>query len=170
MDGHRMHRAFVSRQSWLAWLALCLVSAASAACDGDPQAPFESAERKYGDYQLAYPVLLRDCGFHACHGSEERLFRVYGPGRARLDPDTRAYAGTSGDEASLSYLLALSFIDDRDSEQSLLLKKPLAVEAGGLPHGGVDRFGRDVFRSEDDLGFRVLEAFVLEQRPDAGAD
>src|SRR5262245_16519045 len=30
------------------------------------------------------PILLRDCGFQACHGSQERFFRVYGPGRTRL--------------------------------------------------------------------------------------
>src|ERR1700755_2646142 len=29
------------------------------------------------------PVLLRDCGFQACHGSPERFFRVWGPGRTR---------------------------------------------------------------------------------------
>lgn len=147
----------------------------STACSGDPQPPFEAADREdraYGDYQLAYPVLLRDCGFHACHGSENRQFRVYGPGRARLDPDSRAFAGTTGDEASLSYVLALSFIDAARPEQSLLLKKPLAVEAGGLPHGGVDELGRDLYRSTDDQGYRVLETFVLGRadEPDSGAD
>src|ERR1700712_3636960 len=33
-----------------------------------------------------YPILLRDCAFSACHGSESGFLRVVGPGRPRLDP------------------------------------------------------------------------------------
>lgn len=109
---------------------------------------------------MVYPVLLRDCGFHACHGAEERFYRVWGPGRARLDPETRAFDGVTGDEASASFTLALSMIDARHPERSLLLRKPLAVAAGGAAHGGVDGFGRDVYRTVDDAGYVALRRWV----------
>lgn len=52
-------------------------------------------------------------------------------------------------------------IDVHHPEQSLLLRKPLAVSAGGAAHGGVDRYGRDVCRAVDDVGYVALEHWVL---------
>jgi hypothetical protein len=140
---------------------LVLVAVALLGCE-TPEAGYEPAEREYRAFEQAYPVLMRDCGFHACHGAPERLYRIYGPGRARLDPEVRAFGTQTGAEASLSYQLALSMIDARNPERSLLLRKPLAVAAGGSPHGGVDRFGRNVYRSKQDPGYQALERFVLE--------
>ena len=109
--------------------------------------------------QDVYPVLLRDCGFSTCHGAADRLFRVWGPGRARLQTDgitPEAFASPTGDEIGNSYALALAMIDPRNLGESLLLTKPLSVGAGGAGHGGVDRYGRDVYRTPDDAGFRVI--------------
>lgn len=122
---------------------------------------WEPPESSFREFQAVYPVLLRDCGFPDCHGAEERFYRVWGPGRARLDPETRAFDGVTGDEASASYTLALSMIDVRHPAESLLLRKPLAVSAGGAAHGGVDRYGRDVYRTVDDAGYVALERWVL---------
>lgn len=147
---------------WFLGLRLgCIALACLLGCE-TPAAGYEPAEREYRAFELVYPVLVRDCGFHACHGAPERLYRVYGPGRARLDPEVRAFGTLTGAEASLSYQLALSMIDGRNPERSLLLRKPLAIAAGGSPHGGVDRFGRNVYRSKHDQGYQALERFVLD--------
>lgn len=122
---------------------------------------WQPPEHAFRDFQVVAPILQRDCGFHTCHGSEDRFFRIYGPGRARLDPETLAYDGLTGDEASASFTSALSMIDARNLEESLLLRKSLAVEAGGAEHGGVDRFGRNVYRTVDDEGYLAIERFVL---------
>jgi hypothetical protein len=141
------------------WTLLAGLVLACVACDDtEPWAP---PEREFSDFQVVHEVLLRDCGFHDCHGAPERAFRVYGPGRARLDPETGAYDQLKALEASDSWIIAKSFIDARNPEDSLLLRKPLAVAAGGAPHGGLDAFGRDVYRTVNDAGYLALQRFVL---------
>jgi hypothetical protein len=145
---------------------LCL-----AGCEAPPEPGAHIADRDFGDFQDLHPVLIRDCGFHTCHGSEERMFRVYGVGRSRLDEDARAFEENSVDEVLLSFDLTLSMIDDANPERSPLLRKPLAIEAGGAPHDGVDDFGRDVYRTVDEDGYKAIQRFVLgtiEDAPDAG--
>ena len=139
---------------------LAMLGLALAAC-GEPGEGWQEPDHTFRDFQVVLPVLQRDCGFHTCHGSEERFFRIYGPGRARLDETSLAFDGMTGAEASDSFTLTLSMIDAQNPEESLLLRKPLAVEAGGAAHEGVDRFGRDVYRSVDDEGYRAIERFVL---------
>lgn len=130
-------------------------------CDEPPKQGWERPPQEFRDFRAVYPTLARDCGFHACHGTEERFFRVFGPGRARLDPDTKAFGQLTGDEASGGYTSALSMIDLDNPGRSLLLRKPLAVAAGGSSHEGVDDFGRDVYRTVNDEGYLELSRFVL---------
>lgn len=105
----------------------------------------------------AYPVLLRDCAFAACHGTAERFFAVYGPGRTRLEADTPPYDPATQAEVELSYQRTLSMLSDPDGPRgSPLLRKPLAVSAGGQAHGGEDAWGNNVYSSKQDLGFRTL--------------
>jgi hypothetical protein len=108
-----------------------------------------------------YPVLLRDCSFIACHGSSKRFFQVYGPGRARLDPMTNPLDEVTMDELIQTYNRALSMIDVQDPAASLLLRKPLALSAGGTGHEGVDAWMRNVYASKQELGYVALEAWVL---------
>jgi hypothetical protein len=129
-------------------------------CEAAPE-PWQAADVEFRDFQAVFPVLMRDCGFHTCHGSDERFFRLYGPGRARLDSDTSAFDPLTGDEASASFQSARSFLNAAEPEQSLLLRKPLAVAAGGAGHEGVDPFGRNVYRSKDDSGYQALANWVL---------
>ena len=144
----------------IALLSLALAGTGTSACD-DPQKGYEVVDREYSGFTEVYPVLIRDCGFPTCHGSEDRMFRIYGPGRSRLTDDLRAYEAVTGDEISLSFSIALSMVDARHPEQSLLLKKPLALEAGGMAHGGIDDFGRNVYRTKDDEGYKVIEHWVM---------
>ena len=140
-------------------LALC---SPLVGCKDDEPAP-ALADREFRDFQEVYPVLLRDCGFPACHGARERFFRVVGPGRVRLDGDSTAFDGATGDEASASYQSALTMLDAEHPERSLLLKKPLAIEQGGASHGGTDDFGRNVYRTVHDEGYLAISRFVFAQ-------
>jgi len=115
--------------------------------------------------QQVMPILIRDCGFQTCHGSSDRFFQVYGPGRSRLDPLTPAFKNQTGDELGLSYNLAVAMIDSERPGRSLLLRKPLAVKAGGAGHRGTDRYGRDVYRTTNDPGYLVLARWVFSVAP-----
>lgn len=116
-----------------------------------------------------YEVVLRDCGFPACHGAPERFFRVYGPGRTRLMNDDgtlpEPFDKPTADEQELTFQLALSMINENALKDSLLLRKPLAIEAGGYGHLGVDPYGRDVYRTTQDIGYVSLARWVYSPRP-----
>lgn len=110
--------------------------------------------------EFAYPVLLRDCGFPACHGSHERFFQVFGPGRGRLDAATRPIDPPTMAELLFTYERSVSMIDPHDPDQSLLLRKPLSAAVHGAGHEGVDSLGRNVYEHEIDAGYVVLRAWV----------
>jgi hypothetical protein len=44
-----------------------------------------------------------------------------------------------------------------------LLQKPLAIAAGGSGHLGVDKYGRDVYRTAQDSGYVVLARWVYSK-------
>ena len=146
----------------------CVVLAAAlltACASTGAEPPAVEVKREFSVFQNeVYPVLLRDCGFPACHGAKERFFRVFGPGRTRL-PDDRgvfpeAFDLATGKEFSTSQSLALAMIDRQHPDLSLLLRKPLAISAGGAGHLGVDGYGRDVYRTAEDAGFLTLVRWV----------
>jgi hypothetical protein len=119
-------------------------------------------QRSFPQFQSeVFPVLLRDCAFSTCHGSPQRFFRVWGPGRARLNPMSREFDRLTADEAASNLQLALSMIDTRNPSRSLLLRKPLAVEAGGSAHRGADKFGRNVYRTVNDAGYLAISRWIF---------
>ena len=119
----------------------------------------------------AYPVLLRDCGFPACHGDSRRFFQVYGPGRTRLSADTRPYDNATPDEVMRSYDRARSMLSStHDPGPPLLLRKPLAVSAGGAGHKGDDPWQQPIYRSAVDPDFQALRAWALTVQPSSVAD
>jgi hypothetical protein len=140
---------------------LALIAGSLIACGGDaPELVLAQADFPAFQSQV-YPVLLRDCSFFACHGSTERFFQVYGPGRARLDPMTKPLDALTMDELIQSYNRALSMIDVQAPAQSQLLRKPLSLSAGGTGHEGVDAWMRDVYVSKQDPSYAAIEAWVL---------
>jgi hypothetical protein len=149
--------------------ALACALLAAACAESPPQAI--AARREFQQFQReVYPVLLRDCGFPACHGAPERFFRVWGPGRVRLPGEMttpEAFDLPSTNELSASRALALSMIDEREPLSSPLLRKPLAVQAGGAGHLGADKYGRDVYRTPQDDGYLVIGRWVLSPPPPA---
>jgi hypothetical protein len=106
---------------------------------------------------VVYPILVRDCGFPACHGSADRFFRVFGPGRTRLDEATTITAPATAAELDATYDRARSMLSGAASaESSLLVRKPLEVDLGGAPHMGVDQHGRDVYATTEAGGYVAL--------------
>jgi hypothetical protein len=145
----------------LAKLAIAVVACTLLACGGDaPETML--AQPDFATFEAnVYPVLLRDCGFNACHGSTERFFQVFGPGRARLDPLMPLLEAHTPAEVAHSYSRALSMIDVSDPGRSLLVRKPLTLAAGGAGHEGVDSWMRAVYVSRQEPGFVALNAWVL---------
>lgn len=110
--------------------------------------------------QTVYPVLLRDCGTTACHGSSARFFRVLGPGRTRLAEKQAPLDPATSQEILESYRRARAMLQPDASGRVVLLRKPLALDAGGATHGGRDAYGRNVYASRRDPNYRVLEHWV----------
>lgn len=149
-----------------AWLVLALLFTG---CADAIDKPVE-AKRMFAPFASeVYPVLLRDCGFPACHGAPERFLRVYGPGRVRLPNDDGTFPEpfdtATVDEQNQTFKLALSMIDENAKGDSLILRKPLAVEAGGYGHLGADGYGRNVYRTTQDGGYVAIARWVYTPAP-----
>lgn len=110
--------------------------------------------------EMVYPVLLRDCGTTTCHGSSSRFFRVVGPGRTRLSRATKPLDSATAQEVLESYKSARAMLEPDADGRPLLLRKPLALDAGGATHGGRDAYGRNLYRSPSDANYRVLERWA----------
>jgi hypothetical protein len=120
------------------------------------------ADRDFDQFRdEVYPVLMRDCAFHTCHGNPQRFYRLVGSARGRLDSTTKALAETTLDEIQFSYTRSLAMIDVADPGASLLLRKPLAPAVGGAGHLGTDTFGRDVFETMDDDDYLTIAKWVF---------
>jgi len=142
----------------LPWL---LLLGLATAC-GDPGQGLQLAEPAADDFaDTVYPVLLRDCGFPACHGDPDRFFRVFGPGRQRVMPELAPLDPATPTEISLSYERARSMVDLDSPLTSLLLEKPMDGTLGGASHEGVDDFGRDIYVDADDPNLVILRNWVL---------
>lgn len=133
-------------------VVLGLLGAFASACEA-PQVAIVPAPDYDAFERDVYPILLRDCGFVACHGAEERPFRVYGPGRLRLEPEAEPDDEATIDEVWLSYQRTRSMlVSDGDVERSPLLRKVLP--GGG--HQGVDALGRSVYADASDPSYATL--------------
>ncbi len=132
-------------RSFLAPLLLC------ASCVGEPTSLKLNQPDGVEFREKVYPILLRDCGFAACHGGPERFFRVFGPGRTRLDPMLASDDPPTEEEISQSYLRTISMLVNESSlADSLLLRKPLDTSAGGAAHAGEDQWGHNIYMSTHD--------------------
>lgn len=139
----------------LALLTLALVACAPLAEPVDPPTP-----DPVGFRTTAYPILLRDCGFAACHGDTRRFFVVFGPARTRLDPATDLDAPVTPEELARTYARAQSMLVGDSARRSLLLRKPLAVDAGGAGHVGTDPWGDAPYTSTSDPSYQALLAWA----------
>ena len=145
-------------------LACAFASIAAGCASPTPELALTAPDRVAFETQ-AYPILLRDCGFHACHGSSARFFQVFGPGHGRLLSTTQPLDEAQAVEVEHSYQRARSMIDPEQPERSPLLMKPGSVAAGGVGHQGVDSLGRNVYVSKLDPGYAALVAWVMTAPP-----
>ncbi len=153
---HRPHES--SRGSWTtAWASTLLVPCVLTACHQPDSA------RSYFDTAVLQ-VLEQRCGAAVCHGVapgaeeagdvidwEQLFWAVDGRGRI-VDPD----------EAYEAALRAINTVES--PEFSTLLRKPLDVGFGGLPH-----YGRTAFAGPDDPAYVALRDWIAME-PVGGED
>lgn len=146
-----------------AFTLVCLSLAGCAVGCTAPQSDLSVPEPDPATFEsTVYPILLADCGFSACHGDPDRFFAVYGPGRLRLSPASAPYDPATPEEIALSYTRARSMlVAEGGPSQALLLRKPLAVEAGGAGHSGDDPWGNPVYRTKRDPRYEALFYWAL---------
>jgi hypothetical protein len=116
-----------------------------------------------------YPILLRDCAYSQCHGAPERFFQIFGPGRTTL-ADAVPAATLLQREVQASYDRTRSMLisdGSRPIYESPLLLKPLDLGVGGASHGGVDVFGRNVYRTLNDPSYIALVSWAASGGPAA---
>lgn len=144
-------------------LVIAVLVVGSPACVTDNQAGVPATDPVMFRTKV-YPVLLGSCAFPACHGDPKRFFTVYGPGRTRLKPTTAAYAPATPDELALTYTRAQSMLVSPDGvRQSLLLRKPLSIGAGGAGHKGDDPWGFSVIPDTADPRYAALLAWATSK-------
>ncbi len=117
----------------LIFLSGCILDVAEAPLpEGDPLAFEEEVQ----------PIFTARCATPACHGTAERPLRVFAPELHRLDPARTHLREPLSDEELLrnAEAAAAMLVDFIDAEDSPLLSKPLAEEAGGSRHEGLNQF------------------------------
>ncbi len=126
------------------------------ACDASQRDVPVPSVREFS--QSAYPILLRDCGFPACHGDESRPFAIFGPGRVRLDVDpSDSFAPPSDLEFWISYQRSRAMLlAPSDGALPPLLNKPLR----GNAHEGSGRWKENIYTS-DDQDYRDLQNWAF---------
>jgi hypothetical protein len=144
-----------------------LIVAVAGACSVDSSTTIDVPVADPAVFETTvYPILLRDCGFNGCHGTNERFFSVFGPGRARLDPDTGIYDPATPYELALSYTRARSMLVDREGARaSLLLRKPIPTSQGGAGHKGDDPWGASVYASTADPSYVAIYNWATKSAP-----
>lgn len=131
---------------------------AFAACVQGPEegAPFPVGDLARFETEVQ-PTLSASCANPSCHGQALRPLQVFAPFQHRLDPALlwRDLPLTQ-DELTRNQERALALIAGvAAAEESLLLRKPLAAEAGGMSHeGGV------VFEDRSDAGWITLHGWA----------
>ena len=103
------------------------------------------------------PVLDRSCSALACHGDARRPFHVFTRNRLRLrSADERLDRPLTSAEVAANYDNARFFLAEA-AEDSWLLKKPLAQDAGGWFHLGAHLYGdEDIWIATDDPEYQTV--------------
>lgn len=87
------------------------------------------------------PHLVERCASGGCHGRAERPLSLYAPGAYRDDP-SRLFLDEPLTRAELeeNARRVSAFALTEHARDSLVVRKPLALAAGGVWHGGGDVF------------------------------
>lgn len=128
-----------------------LLACVTGAGDGELP-PADSA-----DFQAwVEPELGLSCAHSSCHGVARPL-EVYAVFYHRADPgDLATDTPLSAAEHQANFDRARAFLVPEDPAASPLLRKPLAPDAGGVPHGD----GLVVYPTEEEPGWQALAAWA----------
>jgi len=127
-----------------------------AACGPTPRSvPLEVGDLGFFALRVQ-PHLAERCGSAGCHGRPDRPFAIYAPGQHRSDPD-RAWLDEplTFEELEENARRTAAFGIGDDPFATLIVRKPLSVDDGGLWHGGGTVFGA---RNDEDC--RALTAWL----------
>ena len=92
--------------------------------------------------EVAMPVLSLTCANPACHGNPTRPFEIYAVNMHRVDSDSvHSDYPLTQKERWLNYQRTVAFVVGAETpEDSVLLRKPLSEEAGGMGHTAGSQF------------------------------
>ena len=133
-----------------------LAMVALAACDPPAQSlvPVETLDLDAYRASVHRVVEVR-CGTLDCHGGPGRALRVYADTGLRLRDELRDTDVTE-EELRLNVASFAAVDPDRlGSDEHLVLRKPLAIHAGGLDHVGLVHF-----ETRDDPGWQCLARWL----------
>lgn len=141
-------------------LGVVLVAASAFPCGTPPPATqIPTLDQAAFEAQVE-PELLASCAYSGCHGAPLRPLRLYSPAGERLAAGLSSNTPLTPEEHRANFLAASAAAAPSSAPLPDLLRKPLQEEAGGAGHGGVDRYGRNVYAKKDDARWRLLEAWV----------
>lgn len=115
------------------------------------------------------PELLASCAYSGCHGAPLRPMRLFSPAGERIAMGLTSNTPLTQEEHRANFIAASAVAAPSSAPLPDLLRKPLQEEAGGAGHGGVDRYGRNIYATKDDARWRVLEQWVGGAAFDAGS-
>lgn len=156
----------MSRAALALLLAALLLAALLAGCEPGLSEPREKPSLDLAFFRCeVQPVLVGSCGQLACHGNQQRFFRVMGRNRFRplLGGNENRQRSTplSEKEIQFNYDSALGYVDVDAPDDSYLLRKPLDQAGGGFYHGGATEFGKgDVFLARDDAAYETIRSWI----------
>ncbi len=102
------------------------------------------------------PSLGIRCGSLDCHGNSGRALRLYAERGRRMSADLRGKEATKDEIAANVRAFSGIWVVGESVDKHLALRKPLAVEAGGIGH-----VGPAIWDAKDDAGYACLKAWLL---------
>jgi len=133
------------------------------------EAPFSSSLDEAYFRCRVQPILTKSCAAFACHGDVKRYYHLFARNRLRMGgTEATRNAAMKPEERGANYDATRAIVDLDARDESLLLKKPLDVSAGGYYHGGATRYDKgDVFATTEDPDYVILEKWIHGEKEDA---
>jgi hypothetical protein len=151
----------VTRARAAAAAALAALAALASACVVDLPPPEPLPEGDVTEFaRTVQPVLDLRCADPSCHARADRPLALYSKGRHRRDP-ARTFLDEPLDAEELAAnaravaAFALEIAPEDGPDGCLVLRKPLALAAGGCGHAG-----GEIFSSRDDREYRAVRAWL----------